>query len=529
MESKIMQIFYGNDCLPYKDKERAVHYPIVGSAFQGASLTTDIRFYIGQIGGIDNTWVAVSKLPNGKVGSQILEIFYDEEVGEYYAELSLSSFYTQAKGDLYISLQGYNGGVQVSYNDETEVYEVYGTPVIQATGSVKIAINYATQPIDGDEFNGITVQELVAYISGKLDKNSGKYIKVVDNIANINTSTYKDYLQGGDIVFDIHNAYFVILSGDYPTLTYEKYELDLENLYAENVHTHSLSVYNFEDITDGGSTTLTYYIAYQISTALADYVSLATEQTISGHKTFTTTITANQGVNFGNGANVNMYNGYILNNRAKLFGIGTSSDNRTFYQFPYGSISGNTHGESNPYTIATEDYVQTYVSNYAYSKEEINSKLTSMLVYKGSLTVAQLNALAPTLGETQTGWFYNVSDSGTLTAGNVQVLAGDNVAWTGSSWDKLTMDLSAYNETFLAAGFLQASEIDSVPEVLTFDDNGDITNPNWTGDIDIDYMSPPITDISISQVPDTLHFDTTQNYDNMITDANWTGIMTITY
>ena len=122
-----------------------------------------------------------------------------------------------------------------------------------------------------------------------------------------------------------------------------------------------------------------------------------------------------------------------------------------------------------------------------------------------------------------------MTDSGVLNAGNVEVLSGDNVAWTGSSWDKLTMDLTQYNETFLAAGFLQASPIDSVPDTLTFDDNGDITNPNWTGNIDIDYMSPPITDISISQVPDTLNFDLTQNYDNMITNADWTGIMTITY
>ena len=164
-----------------------------------------------------------------------------------------------------------------------------------------------------------------------------------------------------------------------------------------------------------------------------------------------------------------------------------------------------------------------------YTKSEIDTKLTSMLVYKGSKTVAELNALSPTLGETQTGWFYNVTDNGVLNAGNVEVLSGDNVAWTGSSWDKLTMDMSIYNQTFLAAGFLQASPIDSVPDTLTFDDNGDITNPNWTGNIDIDYMSPPITDISISQVPDTLNFDLTQNYDNMITNADWTGIMTITY
>ena len=37
MESRIMQVFYGNDCLPYKDSARQVHYPIVGSSFIGTN------------------------------------------------------------------------------------------------------------------------------------------------------------------------------------------------------------------------------------------------------------------------------------------------------------------------------------------------------------------------------------------------------------------------------------------------------------------------------------------------------------
>ena len=65
MESKVLRVFYGNDCLPYKDSNRSVHFPIVGNAFQGANNSTEIRFYYERIGGDDTTWVAVTKLPNG--------------------------------------------------------------------------------------------------------------------------------------------------------------------------------------------------------------------------------------------------------------------------------------------------------------------------------------------------------------------------------------------------------------------------------------------------------------------------------
>lgn len=475
MVNKIMQVFYGTDCLPYKDKARSVHYPIVGNSFLGASNTTQIRFYIEQIGDRTDTWVANSKLPNGKIGNKVLTTYYDEEVEEYYALLELSSFYTQAKGDLYISLNGFYGGVEITYDENTDQYSIEGIPTIQATGVVKIMIAYATPLQDGEEEQVLTLQQLLAEIGKKLNKDDNKYLKVVlSTISSINNPTYEAYLKGGDVVYSSVDKKFYILSGTYPSLTATEIALSITsatftNLYVSNIHINS-----FDNITNEDNVSLTQYIANQISGASDTYVTLTTEQTISGHKTFTTTISANQGVNFGNGANLNMYNGYIQNNRAKLFSIGTSADNRTFYQFPYGAVSGSTHGESNPYTIATEDYVQTYVSGYAYSKEEINQKLTSMLVYKGTQTVAQLNALAPSLTSANTGWFYNVSDSGTLswTSGGstqtIEVLAGDNICWTGSGWDKLTMDLSAYDDKFIAAGFFEVQAYNENTGEITF-------------------------------------------------------------
>lgn len=191
MESKVLRVFYGNDCLPYKDSNRSVHFPIVGNAFQGANNSTEIRFYYGRIGGDDTTWVAVTKLPNGKIGSKVLTSHLDSELNEYYAKLELSSFYTQYKGDVYISLQGYQGGVVVSYDDEEELYTITGTPTIRATGSIKLAINYATQFVGSGEEENVTLQELFGYLATKLDINKG-----IVTVANISSTDLTGYDNG---------------------------------------------------------------------------------------------------------------------------------------------------------------------------------------------------------------------------------------------------------------------------------------------------------------------------------------------
>lgn len=200
MESKVLQVFYGNDCLPYKDSNRAVHFPIVGNAFQGANNTTEIRFYYGLIGGDDTTWIAVTKLPNGKVGSKVLTSHLDTTLNEYYAKLELSSFYTQYKGDVYISLQGYQGGVQVTEDDD--VYTITGTPTIRATGSVKLAINYATQFVGSGEEENVTLQEIFGYLATKLDINKG--ITLVSNIDTADLSGYDE----GQLLYCLTNKQY---------------------------------------------------------------------------------------------------------------------------------------------------------------------------------------------------------------------------------------------------------------------------------------------------------------------------------
>lgn len=191
MEIKILQVFLGADGLPYKDQERTVHFPIIGSGFQGASNTTKIRFYYDELVEQDDTetsWVACAKLPNGKIGSKVLETDYDETLGEHYALLELDSFYFQYKGDVYISLQGYQGGVQVDYDEETELYTIYGTPTIAATGSIKLSVNYAPQFVGSGETSNVNFQRILADLGTKLGiRATSVYVEELPTVGNPDT------------------------------------------------------------------------------------------------------------------------------------------------------------------------------------------------------------------------------------------------------------------------------------------------------------------------------------------------------
>ena len=159
-----------------------------------------------------------------------------------------------------------------------------------------------------------------------------------------------------------------------------------------------------------------------------------------------------------------------------------------------GLVNKNTSGKGLKFpstaTITADKYLATedYVGDYAYSKAEIDTKLTSMLVYKGTKEVSELNTLAGSLTTDNTGWFYNVSDSGILTwteSGETQtleVLAGDNVCWTGSGWDKLTMDLSAYDDKFIAAGFFEVQAYNQTTGEITFVYSSDLYSMSYNGD-----------------------------------------------
>ena len=442
MVVKTLQVFFGGDCLPYKDIERKVHYPIVTPAFQGSSQVNEIKFYVDDIG-VGAQWVACVKLPNGKLGYKLLETSSDE-LGTY-SLFTLSSWFTQAKGDLYISLKGYAGGAEIIYDSESEIYKVSGDPIIQSTGAIKLTIQYAT-PIEESEYPD-TFQEILALIYTKLDKEDGKYFKVVDNIANINSAEYADYLKGGDIVYSKNENATYVLSGTYPTLTYTK-------------------------LLDFG-----------------DVVTLTTEQTISGNKTFTGDL--------------------YVNDISGAFWVGTTkttdepvyteiSRNKFYMRHDVRGVSLELYNYDGEYLFRIEDNGQEcelylpfesgtkILATREWTTTQISAALVSVYKPQGSASVSELNALTKT--SSLNGYVYNVSNSGTLTnqdSSTLSVNIGDNVVfiWNNGSWywDDLAgiVDLSGYvAKTTQIAGVQIGNGISSqdLTDALTYATTSDITS-----------------------------------------------------
>ena len=490
MNSKILQVFYDDKCYPFKDQERQVRFPIIGNSFVGASNITKIRFYIKEIGSVDDTWVANSKLPNGRVGNQILNTKGTETINgveEPYVELSLSTFYTQAKGDVYISLNSFYGGVSITQNNG--VYTITGVPTIQATGSIKFSVYYATPLMDGDELESITLSQVLAEVSTKLGKSEGKYLKVVSNITAINGTTYADYLRSGDIVYSVYNKQFYLLGGSHPSLTYSVITLELNNaliseLSVNDFYATHIYIYDFEYFEDRNEKTLPVYIQ-ELADLLDQFVF-----TMTGSSMDLTDAQYNRLVGNDNIRIAYTYNGHNL----FFEKIRKNYNNQDLYKSTYrfkedvGSGAGQYTRERYAYIVldrtnkrlgAGLDQFDIYNKSQAdalldlkadksdtYTKAQVDSKLAATLHYEGSKTVAQLNALS--LGENDTGKFYNVNDSGVLSIGSLEVLAGDNVVWTGSSWDKLTMDLSVYDDKFIAAGFFEVQNYNETSGEITF-------------------------------------------------------------
>lgn len=211
--SRITQIFYGNDCLPYKDKERTVHYPITGCSFAGSSNVNELRFYVRDIGGVNNlSWVAIVKLPNGKILYQLLtDIHLDSEINEYYVSFNLSQFYTQLKGDIYISLNGCLGQVEIETDEETDISTIQGeidSKTIVATGAVKFTINYAPQRPIGYNFELDQYQLIIQALANK--SNIITTFQIIPDISLENLDNYEN----GQVFYDIETKRFYKKTND---------------------------------------------------------------------------------------------------------------------------------------------------------------------------------------------------------------------------------------------------------------------------------------------------------------------------
>ena len=210
MESKVIKVFYGEDLLPYKDSAREVHYPITGSTFACSNKTNTIRFYVDQIGGtVGVSWVVVSKLPNGTLGYEpVSNVGTDSELGENYIEFELSSYYTQYKGVVKLALRGYNGNIAF---DEASggVYTISGTPLIEVSGTIDVAINYSPFANTGTEILPTDVDRILAALSGYTP--IGNSIVVVQTKPN--ASSLSNFDEGQLFYVKNDRNYYILSSG----------------------------------------------------------------------------------------------------------------------------------------------------------------------------------------------------------------------------------------------------------------------------------------------------------------------------
>jgi hypothetical protein len=116
-------------------------------------------------------------------------------------------------------------------------------------------------------------------------------------------------------------------------------------------------------------------------------------------------------------------------------------------------------------TITSDEFGKIPLTETMLTKKGVDaaiaSAVTSVYKYIGSASVSDLNTLAPSVANAdetlKVGHVYNVTSDGTLAAGSVAVVTGDNVAWTSSGWDKqaASFNPSGLQTKITASGILK--------------------------------------------------------------------------
>lgn len=106
-------------------------------------------------------------------------------------------------------------------------------------------------------------------------------------------------------------------------------------------------------------------------------------------------------------------------------GTYSNNSNRKFW-----TIESATQSKAGVLTAGDKTKLDTLPAD-AYSKSEIDSKLSSVYKFKGSVTFAELPTADQVIGDV-----YNITD--TFVLNSIEYPVGTNVAWTADGWDALS-------------------------------------------------------------------------------------------
>ena len=355
----------------------------------------------------------------------------------------MNNFYTQAKGDLFLSLQGYQGGVQVETDPDTGISQIIGTPTIQATGSIKLAIKYATQLIGSGETSNITLQKILAELGTKLGireytvrvdelplvGETNVFYAIYDDPSNPNklniyiwNATTQSYIWVGDNTLDL---------GDYYTKEQGKsFEDDVNEEIGDfkediNQKVQALQNSHFQSVNTSTYPTLESFLATTGNAGIIYLYPVNTSDLTEG------------------------YYQYIWSNN-QWFGLGTTDLDLSGYHHQFGIVVTNSNYSSLGITSLATIPANT---NVVFASNITNAMVSGLPIYGVSVSVLKFNT---------TDEFWVMQATATVNG----VL---NIWIRGSastSWNQITPSLHAYNIDIVAQynySSLGISDISDIP------------------------------------------------------------------
>lgn len=295
---------------------------------------------------------------------------------------------------------------------------------------VALVVNETGWMPDAD--TGVTIEEINSYLV---------YLQsLTADIADVYTKAESDakFLAKRTNALTINTSYAYVVTNNNGSYVQGVMQIDGTNATAYTIPTRRAN----GELVVGSPTANAHAVNLQY--ANSHYIDFESQQTISGKKIFN---------------DFNLYNAYITSNSKNYFvRVGVTSGQYVTYKLPYSysDVGAQT------YTLATESYVDDAIAS-----------LGDVFNYRGSFTVSYINTNL-TSNVLVKGDVVNVTDSGTLTLGNVVVTAGDNVVWNGTAWDRLAGDFVPSGRTIAGISLVNDISAQTLTDALIFASTSDI-------------------------------------------------------